>query len=234
MGVLGMMLFAGLALLPPLLQSLLGYSVLQSGFLTAPRGIGTLVSMLVAGRLTSRIDARILVLAGLLVLSYSLWQMSGFSLDMDQKPVIVSGFVQGLALGLMFVPLNTVAFGTLQAQFRTNAAALFNLSRSVGGSIGISIMTLMLAHNVQVSHSDLAAHITEYSLPPVDPAIVQGLPPATDAALVMIDNEINRQALMIAYIDDFWLMMIMSLGITPLLLLLRKSKVSGEEPLMTE
>src|SRR3954468_22376985 len=127
MAVMGLMLFAGLALLPPLLQSLLGYSVLQSGFLTAPRGVGTLVSMIVVGRLTNKVDSRLLVLAGLLLLSFSLWQMSGFSLQMDRRPVIISGLVQGLSLGLIFVPMNTVAFGTLAAKFRTTAAALFNL-----------------------------------------------------------------------------------------------------------
>jgi DHA2 family multidrug resistance protein len=233
MGVMGMMMFAGLALLPPLLQTLLGYSVLQSGFLTAPRGIGTLVSMIVVGRLTNKVDARLLVLAGLLILSFSLWQMSGFSLEMDRRPVIVSGLVQGLSLGLIFVPLNTVAFGTLEAKFRTTAAALFNLSRSIGGSIGISIMTLMLARNIQVSHSDLASHITQYSLPPINPVITSGLPPVTDTAVAMMDAEINRQALMIAYIDDFWLMMILTLCVVPLLLLLKKGrKPEGHTPVM--
>jgi DHA2 family multidrug resistance protein len=136
-------------------------------------------------------------------------------------------------LGLIFVPMNTVAFGTLAAKFRTTAAALFNLSRSVGGSIGISIMTLLLAQNLQRSHSDLAAHITQYSLPPIDPAITQGVPPATDTVLMMLDNEINRQAMMIAYIDDFWLMMIMTLFAVPLLLLLKKGrKPEGPAPAM--
>jgi DHA2 family multidrug resistance protein len=233
MGVMGVMMFAGLALLPPLLQTLLGYSVLQSGFLTAPRGIGTLVSMIVVGRLTSRVDARLLVLTGLLLLSFSLWQMSGFSLQMDRKPIIVSGLVQGLSLGLIFVPMNTVAFATLEARFRTTAAALFNLSRSIGGSIGISIMTLLLARNIQQSHSDLASHITQYSLPPINPVITQGLPPITDTAVAMMDAEINRQALMIAYIDDFWFMMILTLFAAPLLLLLKKGrKPEGRAPVM--
>lgn len=224
MAVMGMMLFAGLALLPTMLQGLLGYSVLQSGFLTAPRGVGTLISMIVVGRLVGRADARLLILLGMGLMALSLWQMSGFSLAMDTRPVIVSGVVQGLALGLIFVPLNTVAFGTLATKYRTTAAALFNLSRSIGGSIGISIMTLLLARNLQISHSDLAAHITQYSLPPVNPAIVQGAPPVTDTALAMLDMEINRQALMIAYIDDFKLMMIVSLLALPLLLLLRKGR----------
>jgi MFS transporter, DHA2 family, multidrug resistance protein len=230
MAVTGLMMLAGLALLPPLLQNLFGYSVLQSGFLTAPRGVGTLISMVVVGRLVGRFDARLLVLTGLGLMTLSLWQMSGFSLAMDSRPVIVSGLVQGLALGLIFVPLNTIAFGTLDVRFRTTAAALFNLSRSIGGSIGISIMTLLLARNLQVSHADLAAHITQYSLPPVSPAITQGAPPLTDTVLMMADAEVNRQALMIAYIDDFWLMMIVSLAAVPLLLLLRKGRANAGGP----
>jgi DHA2 family multidrug resistance protein len=231
MAIMGLMLFAGLALLPPLLQSLLGYSVLESGFLTAPRGIGTLISMVIAGRLVGKADARLLVLAGILTMAASLWLMSGFSLQMDSRPVIVSGLVQGLALGLIFVPLNTIAFGTLDPKYRTNAAALFNLSRSIGGSVGISVMTLLLARNLQVSHSDLAAHITQYTLPPIPPAITGSAPPATQTVLAMLDAEINRQALMIAYIDDFKAMMILSLLAVPLLLLLRKSRAAGPPPM---
>ena len=234
MGVTGVMLFAGLALLPPLLQGLMGYSVLQSGFLTAPRGIGTLVSMILVGRLVERVDARLLVLTGLGLMALSLHQMSGFSLQMDSRPVIVSGVVQGLALGLIFVPLNTIAFATLAPRFRTSAAALFNLSRSIGGSIGISIMTVLLARNLQVSHSDLAAHVTRSTLPQIDPSLTAQAGPVGNLALAVADAEINRQALMIAYIDDFHLMMIIALCAAPLLLLLRKGKGAGAPPAMAD
>jgi MFS transporter, DHA2 family, multidrug resistance protein len=230
MAVMGIMLLAGLALLPPLLQNLFGYSVLQSGWLTAPRGVGTLVSMILAGRLVGRVDARLLVLVGIALMALSLWQMSGFSLDMDRRPIIVSGIVQGLALGFLFVPLNTIAFGTIAARFRTTAASLLNLARSMGGSIGISVVTVLLARNLQVSHSDLASHVTQYSLPPISPAIVHGAPALTDTAVAMLDAEINRQALMIAYIDDFHLMMIISLLALPLILLLRKARRPGGDP----
>ena len=218
------MLLAGLALLPPLLQGLFGYSVLQSGFLTAPRGIGTLISMIVVGRLVGKVDARLLILFGMALMALSLWQMSGFTLDMDRRPIIVSGVIQGFALGFLFVPLNTIAFGTIDPKYRTTAASLLNLARNMGGSIGISVVTVLLARNLQVSHSDLAAHVTQYSLPPVSPAIIQGAPPLTDAAVAMLDAEINRQALMIAYIDDFHLMMIITLLAVPLILLLRKAR----------
>ena len=113
MAVTGVLLLAGLALLPPLLQNLYGYSVLQSGFLTAPRGVGTLFSMLIAGRLTGKIDARLLVGIGVVLMGVSLYMMTGFAIDQPSRPVIVSGVVQGLGLGLIFVPLQTLAFETL-------------------------------------------------------------------------------------------------------------------------
>ena len=227
MAVTGVMLLAGLALLPPLLQSLFGYSVLQSGFLTAPRGIGTLVSMMIVGRVVGKIDPRLIILCGIGLMALSLWQMSGFSLEMDSRPIIVSGVIQGFALGFIFVPLNTIAFGTLDPRYRTTGAALLNLSRSVGGSIGISVVTVLLARNVQISHSDLAPHITPYSIPQFLQNVVNAAPGITDTAVAMVDAEINRQALMIAYIDDFKLMMIISLFAMPLLLLLRKGRQAG-------
>ncbi|GAA4819714.1 DHA2 family efflux MFS transporter permease subunit [Sphingosinicella ginsenosidimutans] len=227
MGVTGVMLLAGLALLPPLLQSLFGYSVLQSGFLTAPRGVGTLVSMMIVGRVVGKIDPRLIILGGIGLMALSLWQMSGFSLEMDSRPIIVSGVIQGFALGFIFVPLNTIAFGTLDPRYRTTGSALLNLSRNVGGSIGISVVTVLLAQNVQISHSDLAAHITPYSIPQFLQNVVNAAPGVTDTAVAMVDAEVNRQALMIAYIDDFKLMMIISLFAMPLLLLLRKGRQGG-------
>jgi DHA2 family multidrug resistance protein len=221
MGVTGVLLLAGLALLPPLLQRLLGYSVLDSGFLTAPRGIGTLVSMMVAGRLTGKVDARLLIFLGIGFMAASLWQMTGFSLVMGSRPVAVSGFVQGLGLGLIFVPLQALAFASLEIRFRTTAASLLNLARNIGGSIGISVTSVLLARNLQVSHSDLASQVTPYSTPLADPAIVQRLGEYGEAAARMLDLEINRQALMIAFLDDFQAMMILSLVSLPLVWLLR-------------
>ncbi len=236
MTVTGVMLLAGLALLPPMLQGLFGYSVLQAGFLTAPRGVGTLVSMLIVGRLVGKIDPRLLILFGMSMMALSLWQMSGFALTMDQRPIIVSGLVQGLGLGFIFVPLQTIAFGTLEAKHRTTAAALLNLGRNIGGSVGISVVSVLLAHNLQISHSDLAQHITPYSLPAITTSIAQAAPPALGTAIAMVDAEINRQALMIAYIDDFHLMMILALAAMPLLLLLRKGRPpkAGETPAMAD
>ena len=230
MAVTGVLLLAGLALLPPLLQTLFGYSVLQSGFLTAPRGIGTLISMMLAGRLTGKVDARILIFVGIGCMALSLYQMSGFTLVMGSRQIIVSGIVQGLGLGFIFVPLQALAFASLPASFRTTGASLLNLSRSIGGSIGISVVTFLLARNVQESHADLASHATAARLPIASPEIVSQIGATGDAAMAMLDAEINRQALMIAYIDDFHIMMLVTLAALPLVFLLRKAKPQAGGP----
>ena len=235
MVVTGVLLLAGLALLPPLLQQLYGYSVLDSGFLTAPRGIGTLISMMLAGRLTGKVDARFLIFTGIGCLALSLYQMSGFTLVMSARPIVISGVIQGLGLGFIFVPLQALAFASLPASYRTTGASLLNLARNIGGSVGISVVTFLLARNVQVSHADLSQHIT--------PAVIPGMMPpggggdtmamlgaAGQAALQMVDAEINRQALMIAYLDDFRLMMWVCIFAMPLVWLLRPAKPQAGGP----
>jgi DHA2 family multidrug resistance protein len=228
MAATGVLLLAGLALLPPLLQNMYGYSVLQSGFLTAPRGIGTLFSMLVAGRATGKIDARLLVGIGVILMGASLYMMTGFAIDQPSRPVIMSGVVQGLGLGLIFVPLQTLAFETLGARLRTTGAALLNLSRNIGGSIGISIVSTELVRMTQVAHADLAHNITEQTIPTLDPTILQTIfPVAGQAALAYINMEITRQALFIAYLDDFKLMMVITFAVLPLLFFMKRGNSVG-------
>ncbi|MEO7410523.1 MAG: DHA2 family efflux MFS transporter permease subunit [Sphingomicrobium sp.] len=226
MAVTGVLLLAGLALLPPLLQNLYGYSVLQSGFLTAPRGIGTLISMLLAGRLTGRFDARMLVGLGVVLMGTSLWMMTGFALDQPAFPVISSGIVQGLGLGLIFVPLQSLAFETLVPRLRTTAASLLNLSRNIGGSIGISVVSSQLVRMSQVSHADLATSIGS-EIPDTATALLNGIGVPGSAALAFINAEVTRQAVFIAYLDDFKLMMIITFAVLPFLLLMRKAKAKG-------
>jgi len=232
MAVTGVLLLAGLALLPPLLQNLYGYSVLQSGYLTAPRGIGTLISMLVAGRLTGKVDARMLVGIGVTLMGVSLWMMTGFALDQPSRPVIVSGVVQGLGLGLIFVPLQSLAFETLVPRLRTTAAALLNLARNIGGSVGISVVSAQLVRMSQVAHADIASGVTQQTIPTADPTILQTIAPQGPVALSVIDAEVTRQALFIAYLDDFKLMMIITFAVLPLLLLMKRGGKPDETPLV--
>src|SRR5207253_120806 len=228
MAVTGVLLLAGLALLPPLLQVMYGYSVLQSGFLTAPRGVGTLISMLLAGRLVGKVDSRLLVGIGVTLMGISLHMMTGFAIDQPARPVIVSGVVQGLGLGLIFVPLQTLALETLAPRMRTTAAALLNLSRNIGGSVGISVVSAELVRMAQVSHADLSAHITEQTIPTANATFIQtAIPTAGPLALAMINGEITRQALFIAYLDVFKLMMLVTFAVLPLLLLMKRGNRVG-------
>jgi DHA2 family multidrug resistance protein len=225
--VTGVLLLAGLALLPPLLQKLYGYSVLQSGFLTMPRGVGTLVSMLVAGRLIGKIDLRVLVALGMVLMGWSLHMMTGFALSQGAGPVIWSGLIQGLGLGLMFVTVQSLAFATLQPAHRTSAASLLNLSRNIGGSVGISLVATLLARNLQTAHADMAGGITEQLLPSITGGVVAQLGLPASSVLALANAEINRQAALIAYLDDFWIMMWLTFAAVPLVFLLRPAKAGA-------
>ena len=228
--VVGGILVAGAALVAPMLQRLFGYPVLTAGMLTAPRGIGTMAGMLLAGRLSGRVDPRVLILAGMSLLAVSLGMMTQFDLQMDSGPVIWSGLVQGVGLGLTVLPMNLLALATLGTRLRTEAASLYNLMRSIGGSIAISITTALIASNVQVSHSDLGAHVSTTRASLLNAGILEQFGVSGATAMQFIDGEINRQALMIAYIDDYWTMMWAALAVLPLVLLMRASKGVGPKP----
>jgi len=223
--VIGVLMTASLALLPPMLQSLFGYPVLETGILLMPRGIGIVASMAVAGRLMkANVDPRILVGGGLLIAAYSLWDMTGWTIEMSSTPFIVTGLVQGVGLGMIFIPLNIMAFGTLPPHQRTEGASMMNLSRNIGGSVGISAVTVLLARNIQTSHMELGSHVTAGGLTGSDPIVGAVLGGSTDAALAMADALVNQQAAMIAYLDDFKLMMILTCLAIPLVLLLKRPK----------
>jgi len=218
----GTLLFATMALLPSLLQTLMAYPATHAGWLTAPRSIGSLVAMLAVGSLLGRFDVRLIIGAGFLLTAASLWQMTQFSLLMDGRLLVWSGLMQGLGISIVYVPLATITFATLPHEFRNEAAAQFSLTRNIGSSVGISIVQALLTSNIQRMHSSLAAHITPYNLDARDPALATQL--ASHSAAVALNGEVTRQAGMIAYIDDFKLMMIVALLAIPLLLLVRVPK----------
>jgi len=221
MFTVGVMLLATLALLPPFLQSLLGFPVVTAGLVLAPRGMGTMVAMLVVGRLIGRVDTRGLVLFGLAATAYSLWEMTLFTADVGVAEIVYTGVVQGVGLGFIFVPLTTVAFSTLDPALRNEGTAMFSLIRNIGSSIGISLFVTLLGQRTQVSHAGLAEQVTPFR----DVLRAPWLPDAWDlttrAGTVALDSEVTRQALMMAYLDDFRIMMIVTLLAAPLLLLVR-------------
>lgn len=219
--IIGIVLLAGLALMPPMLQHILGYPIVTTGLVLAPRGVGTMISMIVVGRLVQRVDARILMFVGLSLTAYSLYQMTGFSPQMGRAPVVISGVVQGLGLGLIMVPLSTIAFATLEPRFRTDAASLFSLLRNIGSSVGISMVVAMLARNVEINRVELISGLTPFNAGLDNLSAMAG---GEGTMMAVLDSEVTRQSQMIGYIDDFKLMMLITLSVIPLLLLLRKPK----------
>jgi DHA2 family multidrug resistance protein len=217
-------LLSTMALYPPFLQTLMGYPVLTAGTVLAPRGFGTMAAMFMVGRLIGRIDPRYLALFGLGLSALTLWFMSGFTAEVSQYTIVWTGILQGFGLGFIFVPVSTMSFQTLAPDKRTEAAGLFSLMRNVGGSIGIAVVTAMLSEHQQMSHAMLAQHVS-----PLNPMFrAPYLPDAwsLDSAqgLAQLNDEISRQAMTIAYVDDFLLLMLTALAAAPMLLFLRGPK----------
>ena len=220
--IIGIILLATMALLPPMLQRIYGYPVVTTGLVLAPRGAGTMIAMMVVGRLVGKVDPRILIFLGLGLVAWSLYDMTQWSPIMDYWPFITTGVIQGLGLGLVFVPLSTIAFATLAPRQRTEAAALFSLVRNLGSSIGVSIVATLLSQNTQVNHAELAERITPFSSPlPSGIVPTGGLSAGSTAAIAALDQSINTQAAFIAYLDDFKFMMFVTIATIPLLVFLR-------------
>jgi DHA2 family multidrug resistance protein len=229
--IVGITLFSGLALLPPLLQNLMGYPVIYTGLVMAPRGIATMASMIFVGRLVGKFDSRLLVLFGLGLMAYSLYMMTGFNLQMDSSPIIWSGAVQGFGMGFVFVPLSTLAFATIANKFRTDATSMFSLVRNMGSGVGISLVTAVLANMLQVNHAELAARLT-----PTSPAVMRQMPSlitGNPQIVAIMDGLVSQQAAMLSYLDDFQLMVWISLASVPIVLLLRGSKSKANAPKKT-
>ena len=220
------LVIASSALLPPLLQRLMGHDAYGAGLITAPRGIGMVVSMVLAGRLARMIDTRLLILAGLALTAISVRMMMGFSLEMGSGPVIVSGLIQGFGFGFVSLPLNLTAFATIDARWRTQGAGLYALCRSIGGSAAIALMTALLARQGQISHADLSAHITEQSIPLIGAGQALAV---SQSAMQMVEGEIERQAAMIAYLDAFTAMFWAIIAAAPLVLLMRSPRALDAE-----
>ncbi len=227
--VIGIVLFATLALLPPLLQDLMGYPVYEAGLLTAPRSLGSLAAMLIVGRIVGRIDARLIIGTGFALTALSLWLMTRFDIQMNGVPVFWSGVFQGLGTGIAYVPMATLTFATLAPELRNEGAALFSLTRNIGSSVGISAVQALLVSNTQIVHATLAEHVSPWNLLARDPNLAAQL--ASHSGTAALNAGLTTQAAMIAYIDDFQLMFILTLATLPLLLLVRiaRKPAKGDE-----
>jgi len=232
--LVGIILLATLALLTPYLQNLMGYPVITAGLVLAPRGIGTMAAMMIVGRVINRLDPRVLVIFGLLLTAFALYEMAGFTPDVSQGTLVRTGVVQGFGLGFIFVPLSTITFATLSPEFRTQGTALFSLVRNLGSSIGISLVIFLLGRNTQIMHAELAEHITPFNDALHNGSAARIWNMASTAGRMALNGEITRQATIIAFNDDFKLMMLVAVTAIPLVFLLRRAKVQGRSEAILE
>jgi MFS transporter, DHA2 family, multidrug resistance protein len=221
--LIGVAMMAVFALLPSMMQNLYGYGVIDTGMLMAPRGIGMGIGIFVASQASGRIGLRPVIALGFLALACSMWMMTQWSLVMGTSGFVTVGIIQGLGTGMAFFPANMIAFSTLAPRLRTEGTSIFYLARNLGGSLGISVATTVLARNIQISHADIASNVTASSVSAVDISGLDRFGEIGRAALGMLDMEVSRQAAMIAYLDDFKLMMIAMLCAIPLIMLLRST-----------
>lgn len=219
---IGLFLMGTTALLPPYLQNLGGYSVLDTGLMLAPRGIGTMLMMFLIGRIVMRIDVRIPMAMGCILLTWSMWVMSGWTPDITALSLATTLFIQGIGMGLVFIPSNVMAYATLPGDLRTDGSAMINLVRNIGFAVGVSITTTALSNSVQTAHASLAAHVSPFNraLGVNGPGVMWN--PHLPFGLTQISGVVGRNALIIAYADVFYLMLFLSLPAFVMLLLIPK------------
>ena len=227
--VMGAVLYASLSLLPLFLQTLLGYPALQSGMATSPRGLGALASMLVVGRLVGRVDGRLLIATGFAGLAVATFMLGRLDLDVAMGNIVLPNVIAGFAMGFIFVPLTTLALGMLRDDQIGAATGLYNLMRNLGGSVGIAATTTLLARAAQQHQALLVGHLTPENPLYLDQlgALTAALTPqlgasAGEQATALIYQTLQRQAMLLAYIDNFRLIALVCLLSVPLVFLFRR------------
>jgi MFS transporter, DHA2 family, multidrug resistance protein len=204
----------------PMLQGLMGYPIIDAGLLLATRGAGMAISMLFAGRIMALVDARWLLAFGLVCCAVSLNFSTDFTPDTATRTIVWVSMLQGLGLGFMFVPLNTIALATVPVALRTQGTAMWTLIRNLGSSIGVSVVIANLTNKTITMHARLGESVTPFNQALADPAAAM-LDPSTETGRALLENLITQQATIIAYANDFKLMMVATLLVLPLVVLFR-------------
>src|SRR6201996_7792439 len=226
--IIGLTYYASMALQPPYLQELMNYPVVTAGLIMGPRGVGTMASMLIVGRMVGRVDTRVLLGIGLGLTAWSFYKMTGWTPDISQGTIVAVTMVQGAGLGFLFVPLSAATLSTLPAHSRTEGAGLYSLFRNVGSSVGISVVNALLTRNTQINHATIAAHVTATNRGFEAAGVARFWDPVTAAGRAALDAVVTEQAQIIAYIDDYKFLMIATLAVLPLLMVCRRS--GGPQP----
>ena len=230
MTIMGIVLYGTIALLPLFLQTMLGYPAVQSGMAVSPRGLGSIVSMIIIGRLVGKIDSRYLIMFGFTVLAFSTYLFSDINLQISMGSIVWPSIISGLAMGFVFVPLTTAAMGTLSNEQMGNASGVFNLMRNTGGSIGIAAMTTLLARQAQVHQAAMVSHLTPYDpmfqqrVQQIQNALSHQMNPAmaTQQAYASIYGTAVKQAMVMSYIDNFRILAFMCVLCIPAALLFKR------------
>ncbi|MDT5296309.1 MAG: transporter, family, multidrug resistance protein [Acidobacteriota bacterium] len=226
---MGVVLYGSIALLPLFLQTLMGYPATASGMAVSPRGFGSILSMIIVGRLVGRVDGRYLIMFGFAVLAFSTYMLAGLNLEIAMSNVVWPNIISGCAMGFIFVPLTTMAMGTLPNEQVGNASGVYNLMRNTGGSIGIAAMTTFLSRGAQTHQAAIATHLTPY-----DPAFQQrmqqlqgatalrGGGAGTQQALASVYGIVLRQSMLMSFIDNFRLLAFLCALCIPAALLFKR------------
>jgi len=233
MFMVGFMLYGSIVLLPIFLQTLMGYTAMLSGLVLSPGGLVIIVAMPVVGWLLAKVEARWLIMIGMAVSALSLFQMAGFNLQISFYDAVYARLIQGFGLAFLFVPINTAAFHFIPREKSGNASGLINLARNIGGSCGIAFVTTLLARRTQFHQNVLISHVAPSNetyrqmMHNAQQFLMQQGSNAADAlhqSHALIYQMVQRQARMLAFIDDFWILGVMFTLLIPLMLLLRRTK----------
>jgi MFS transporter, DHA2 family, multidrug resistance protein len=226
MAVMGLVLFSTMALSSPYLQNIIGYPIITAGLLLATRGCGTFVAMMLVGRLMRYIEARTLIISGLSLMAGSLFFMTGWTDQTGVPEIIVLSIVQGFGLGLVFVPLSTVAFLTLPNHLRTDGTSMLTLLRNVASSIGISVVIAQLTEGSRRTYAILSEHINPFNHALQMPDVRSMIDLGTDTGRAMADAMVNMQSQIIAFSLDYQLVMIVTLCAIPLAIMIGSTKAA--------
>jgi len=217
--IVGMVLFSTRALMPSMLQGLMHFTALDAGIVMAPSGLGSMLAMMIVGRLIGKIDTRLILAFGFGMTALSLYMMCGYTTELKMSDIIWPGVVQGIGLGFVFVPLSAAAFSTLASSLRPQGTAIYSLMRNIGSSVGIAMVQAFQVANSQTMHQSISDHMTLGNHALTMSRYLQG-----QGGLMALNIEVTRQASMIAYVDNFWLMLILTLCAMPLLIFMRSKK----------